>query len=92
MKKHVPKQMARCGRAAAELAESTDVSHTSRLGCLPDAVSVMKTGRITFCESLKGKEVLEEIQFNIQLIKWRNSMILKAVVKQITKETLSRFD
>lgn len=31
------------------------------LWCLPDSVSVRKTGRITFCESLKGKDVLEEI-------------------------------
>lgn len=31
------------------------------LWCWPDSVSVRKTGRITFCESLKGKDVLEEI-------------------------------
>jgi len=28
---------------------------------LPDSVSIMKTGRITFYESLKGKDVLKEI-------------------------------
>lgn len=31
------------------------------LRCLPDSVSIMKTGRITFYESLKGKNVLEEV-------------------------------
>ena len=30
-------------------------------GCLPGSVSVTKTGRVTFCEPLKVKEVLKEI-------------------------------
>lgn len=59
------KCMTECGRVAVEWMK-VQMLHTSvHLGCLPDSVAVMKTGRITFCESLKGKDILEEIKFNI---------------------------
>lgn len=61
MKQHILKQMTvweggcRAGRELQRFLAGLSG------GCLPGSVSVTKTGRVTFCEPLKVKEVLEEI-------------------------------
>lgn len=57
LQKQVLKQTTQCGRVAVELGRGTDVSCRSQLRGFDRFSSDMRTGRSTFCESLKGKEV-----------------------------------